>query len=108
MNKNIIGIAIAVVLAAGSVYALSKKSSVEAATLHEKDCMRVYDVAADIMMQRQNIGDLRGMLEAVRGDEGRTIIVKEAFKLSKMNLPENRDKYVKQFAEEMWQICEEN
>lgn len=108
MIKNIIGITIAVVVSAASIYVLVNKASVQAATLPEKDCMRVYDVAADIMMQRQNIGDLRGMLEAVRGDEGRTIMVKEAFKLSKMNLPENRDKYVKQFAEEMWQICEEN
>lgn len=112
MNKNIVSFTLATVLAIGSVLLLSDKIKAQASSVVDarpaKDCMIVYDVAASIMMQRQNAADLRGMLEAVRGDDGRTMMVKEAFKFPQMNLDINKEKAVKQFAEEMWKICEDN
>lgn len=72
----------------------------------DKDCLAVYDAAEKIMTKRQDGESLRDMLIAYQGDTGRTYLTKQAFSLSMMNLPENKARYIKEFAEDQYAACE--
>lgn len=101
MNENIVGYVLSFAILVPAAYFISDRVQAQ-----EKDCLAVYDAAEKIMTQRQDGSSLRDMLVAYQGDTGRTYLTKQAFSLSMMNLPENKARYIKEFAEDQYAACE--
>ncbi len=69
-------------------------------------CIQAYTIAAEVMEARQAGASLPSELVKSKGDSVRAAFVRTAYgDWSLMNLQENKDKYVQQFAERAYGAC---
>ncbi len=69
-------------------------------------CIQAYTIAAEVMEARQAGDSLPSELVKSKGDSVRAAFVRTAYgDWSLMNLQENKDKYVQQFAERAYGAC---
>lgn len=73
----------------------------------QKDCMPAYYTAELIMQYRQDGLDLATTLTLFSDSPKSTKIVKEAFRVSQFDTDKYQKRSVKQFAEEQYNLCED-